>query len=155
MVPHCLSALASGEGRKDTVYLPVPWPPQGAEMGIRPGGHAEARELTLAPLHFQTWQAAAPESPGPFSKGEELSAAWGSSGGDRPLLAPPTIPLNAAHCRFPGMTDVTAIQCVQDRTKASSKSTKPAGMQTGQRQWKPPARGPFSATPPACTHTIF
>ena len=38
---------------------------------------------------------------------------------------------HAANCRFPGMTDVAAIQYVQARTKAFSRSTKPAGMQTG------------------------
>lgn len=71
------------------------------------------------------------------------------------LSSPPSpLPPQTAHCHFPGMTDVTAIQYVQARTKAFSRSTKPAGMQTGQLQWKPPARGP-SLPHPQHAHTQF
>lgn len=144
----------AGEGEKISCPPASSQLPARVQHNLPPSDkeNAEIRELNLAPLHSRISKQL------PLDH-QPLPSIWRDSQQPGPqagvsvhcLLTP-----HAANCRFPGMTDVAAIQHVQARTKAFSRSTKPAGMQTGPTSIEATCQGPFSATPPsthAHTHT--
>lgn len=97
--------------------------PQGQE-------NAETRELNPAPSTSRiSKQLPWGHSP-PFST-RDFSVAWAPSRG---VPAHCWFTPKAANCRFPGMTDVAAIQCVQARTKASPAAQSQQGCRQGQLQ---------------------